>query len=292
VSEGNSLRRSRRTLRAPDCGWGFGVHARRRTLEDGALLEDFKAAFAIGSPALLPRHFIQMMPECFWTRTRGGLARFYAVETKRASQYMLCRMSVQKARKELEEEKQAAAQAALWWVRNGMTLGLGSGTTAHYFIALLGEQVRSGTLAVEGVASSRESERIAREAGITLIDPRRGLRLDLAVDGADEIGPDLNLIKGGGGALLREKAVAEAARYFLVIADSSKRVTQLGAFPLPVEVVPFTLPWAMDRIQELGAECALRMGALGDANPQKPYVTDRETTSWTAASGRLRIHTL
>jgi ribose 5-phosphate isomerase A len=188
---------------------------------------------------------------------------------------MLCRMSVQKARKELEDEKQAAAQAALWWVRNGMTLGLGSGTTAHYFIALLGEQVRSGALAVEGVASSRESERIAREAGITLIDPRRGLRLDLAVDGADEIGPDLNLIKGGGGALLREKAVAEAARYFLVIADSSKRVTQLGAFPLPVEVVPFTLPWATDRIQELGAECALRMGALGEANPQKPYLTDQ-----------------
>jgi ribose 5-phosphate isomerase A len=198
-------------------------------------------------------------------------------------------MSVQKARKELEEEKQLAARAALWWVRNGMILGLGSGTTAHYFIALLGEQVRSGGLAVEGIASSIESERIAREAGIPLIEPRRGLLLDLAVDGADEIGPDLNLIKGGGGALLREKTVAEAARYFLVIADSSKRVAQLGAFPLPVEVVPFTLPWAMDRIQDLGAECALRMCAPGEVNTQLPYRTDQGNYILDCSFGNIRV---
>jgi ribose 5-phosphate isomerase A len=209
-----------------------------------------------------------------------GLAHFRPIETKFVSQYMLCRMSVQKGREELEEEKRAAARAALWWVRSGMTLGLGSGSTAHYFIALLGEQVRRGSLDVAGIASSSESERIASEAGITLTEPRRGLHLDLAVDGADEIAPDLNLIKGGGGALLREKALAEAARYFLVIADSSKRVAQLGAFPLPVEVVPFTLPWVMDRIQDLGAEVVLRVGEgylpqRPLPGPAAPYLTDQ-----------------
>src|ERR1700675_4965117 len=149
-------------------------------------------------------------------------------------------------------EKQAVAEAALRWVRPGMRLGLGSGSTSHRFIEALGERVRRGELGVEGIATSQASEKLARQSGITLITPRRGLVLDLDVDGADEIAPDLSLIKGGGGALLREKVVARASRYFLVLADASKMVQMLGAFPLPVEVIPFTVPWVMDEIVKIG----------------------------------------
>ena len=129
---------------------------------------------------------------------------------------------------QIEKEKQAAARAALAWVRSGMTLGLGTGTTARYFIQFLGERLRSERSTIEAVASSTGSEAQARDAGIRVIAPRRGLRLDLTVDGADEIAPDLSLIKGHGGALLREKVLAQASRYFLVIADSSKRVRPPG----------------------------------------------------------------
>ena len=111
-----------------------------------------------------------------------------------------------------------------------MTLGLGSGSTASYFIALLGERVCRGELTnIVAVPASLESAARAKEAGISLVAPKRGLRLDLTVDGADEIAPDLSLIKGAGGALLREKVLAYASRYFLVIADSSKPVQRLGS---------------------------------------------------------------
>ena len=180
-------------------------------------------------------------------------------------------MDLPKTHEQLEREKQVVAQAALGWVRTGMTVGLGTGTTARYFIGFLGEQVRRGTLEVLAVASSLESEEAARQAGLTLTGPRRGLRLDVTIDGADEIAPDLSLIKGGGGALLREKVLAQAARYFLVIGDSSKRVQGLGVFPLPVEVIPFAAPWVMDRLQSLGApDPAVRMG-----RPGEPYLTDQ-----------------
>jgi ribose 5-phosphate isomerase A len=129
-----------------------------------------------------------------------------------------------KSKEQLTEEKQAAARAALRFVHSGMRLGLGSGTTSECFIRLLGEEVRREALHISGIATSKDSERVARECGIPLLEPERGLALDIGVDGADEIGPDLQLIKGGGGALLREKVVARASRYFLVIADSSKIV--------------------------------------------------------------------
>jgi ribose 5-phosphate isomerase A len=170
-------------------------------------------------------------------------------------------------------EKQAAAEAALRWVRTGMRLGLGSGSTSHCFIEALGERVRRGELGVEGIATSQESEKLARQSGITLIPPRRGLVLDLDVDGADEIAPDLSLIKGGGGALFREKVVAHASRYFLVLADSSKQVQRLGAFPLPVEVVPFTLPWVMDEISKIGGNPVLR---TRPNSAEQPYLTDQQ----------------
>jgi ribose 5-phosphate isomerase A len=177
-----------------------------------------------------------------------------------------------KSKEQLAQEKQAAARAALKFVRSGMKLGLGSGSTSHCFIKLLGEKVRSGELRVEGIATSIDSERLARDCEIPLIEPARGLKLDLGVDGADEIGPDLDLIKGGGGALLREKVVERACRYFLVLADSSKIVRQLGKFPLPVEVIPFSLPWVMDELEALGGKPVQRtVPGLGHA-----YITDQQ----------------
>jgi ribose 5-phosphate isomerase A len=175
-------------------------------------------------------------------------------------------------KQQLDDEKKAAANAALGWVRSGMLLGLGSGSTSQYFIHALGQRVKQGALHVEAIASSIQSEKIAAEYGIRIIPPARGLRPDLAVDGADEIAPDLSLIKGGGGALLREKAIANAARYFLVIADSSKLVRQLGAFPLPIEVVPFTLPWVLDHVQRLGADPVQRLTLQ---TPLTPFLTDQ-----------------
>jgi ribose 5-phosphate isomerase A len=112
-------------------------------------------------------------------------------------------MAISKTKDQLTQEKEIVARAALKFVRSGMRLGLGSGSTAHCFIRLLGEQVRGGELRVEGLATSKDSEWLARECGIPLIEPMRGLKLDLGIDGADEIGPDLQLIKGGGGALLQ-----------------------------------------------------------------------------------------
>jgi ribose 5-phosphate isomerase A len=172
-----------------------------------------------------------------------------------------------------DAEKRTVGEAALRWVRSGMRLGLGSGTTSHWFIKLLGERVRRGELNVEGIATSRDSEELARDCGIPLITPRQGLVLDLDLDGADEIAPDLSLIKGGGGALLREKVVARASRYFLVLADASKMVQMLGAFPLPVEVIPFTVPWVMDEIVKIGGKPVLRVKADSGS---EPYLTDQQ----------------
>jgi ribose 5-phosphate isomerase A len=174
---------------------------------------------------------------------------------------------------ELDHEKRLVAEAALLWVHSGMTLGIGTGSTAAHFIQALSKRVRAGALKIEAVASSHESEAAARAAGIPLTTPRRGLLLDLTVDGADEITPDLDLIKGRGGALLREKVLVQASRYFLVVADSSKRVPQFGKGPVPVEVIPFALPWVADRIQAIGGHSTLRMDGK---SPDKPYLTDQQ----------------
>jgi ribose 5-phosphate isomerase A len=176
-----------------------------------------------------------------------------------------------------EKEKQAAARAALAWVRSGMKLGLGTGTTTQCFIQLLGERVRQQKWDIEAVASSIASERLARNEGIRVSSPRRGLRLDLDIDGADEIDPKLNLIKGHGGALLREKVLARASDRFLVIADSSKRVARLGKQSLPVEVVPFAAPWVADSLEALGGRPELRTKGNAPAEPAagEPYLTDQ-----------------
>ena len=141
----------------------------------------------------------------------------------------------------MDELKRQAAARALEHVRDGMKLGLGTGSTAKHFVDLLGEKVRAG-LKVVGVPTSEATRIQAEQCGIRLTTLDEVDRLDLTVDGADEIDPALNLIKGGGGALLREKIVAAASDRMIVIADDTKWVDVLGRFPLPVEVIPFGLP--------------------------------------------------
>jgi len=136
--------------------------------------------------------------------------------------------------------KRQAAARALEEVRDGMKLGLGTGSTAKHFVELLGEKVGAG-LKVVGVPTSEATRADAIRCGVPLTTLEEIDHLDLTVDGADEIDPDLNLIKGGGGALLREKIVAAASDRMIVIADETKWVETLGRFPLPVEVIPFGL---------------------------------------------------
>src|ERR1700736_3099891 len=141
---------------------------------------------------------------------------------------------------QVEAQKRAAAARAVEFVQPGMRLGLGSGSTAKHFVELLAERVRAG-LHVIAVPTSEATRSLAERLGVALTTLDETPQLDLTVDGADEIAPDLSLIKGGGGALLREKIVACASARMIVIADQSKWVATLGRFPLPIEVVPFGL---------------------------------------------------
>jgi len=171
-----------------------------------------------------------------------------------------------------DRRKQAAARRALELVRPGMNLGLGSGTTAREFVDLVGEEVKRG-LKIVCVGTSKATEEQARSLGIPLATLDEIPELDLTVDGADEIDPELRLIKGGGGALLREKIVAAASKRMAVIADSSKLVQRLGAFPLPVEVVPFGLAATRRHIEQAIADLGLA-GPLRLRGEPKPFVTD------------------
>jgi ribose 5-phosphate isomerase A len=159
-----------------------------------------------------------------------------------------------------ERHKCEAAARAMEFVRPGMRLGLGTGSTARHFVALLGERVRAG-LDIVGVPTSEATRLQAEALGIALTTLEETPELDLTVDGADEIAPDLSLVKGGGGALLREKIVAAASAQMIVIADDSKWVAALGRFPLPVEVVPFGLETTRRAVE---AACA-RSGCPGAA---------------------------
>jgi len=152
--------------------------------------------------------------------------------------------------------KKAAAEAALDYVEDGTIIGLGTGSTAAHFVRALGEKVRAG-LDVKGVPTSDATAALAREAGIDLVEPDETTRLALVVDGADEIDPVLNLIKGGGAALLREKIVADAAARMIVIADASKKVAQLGRFPLPVEIDRFAFGLTVARVRTVLADHGL-----------------------------------
>ena len=139
----------------------------------------------------------------------------------------------------LEALKERAARAAVEYVKDGYVVGLGTGSTARYVMLALGERVKAG-LKIRGVPTSRETAELAKQQGIPLIDQENAWVIDVAIDGADQVDPDLNLIKGGGGALLKEKIVAASAKQFIVMVDHTKRVPVLGgSFPLPIEVIPF-----------------------------------------------------
>lgn len=137
-----------------------------------------------------------------------------------------------------ETEKQNAAAAAMDFVEEGMTIGLGTGSTAKYFVELLAEDIADG-LIVRCIETSEQTRALAHSLGVPLVPFEQVDRIHLTVDGADEIGPGGSLIKGGGAALLREKIIANASDHMIVIADPTKEVDELGAFPLPVEVTPF-----------------------------------------------------
>jgi len=141
-----------------------------------------------------------------------------------------------------EAGKRLAAQEAAKHVESGMILGLGTGSTARRFVDILGERIAQGW-SLRGIPTSEQTRTQAASLGVDIIEPDETTVIDVAIDGADEVDPNLHLIKGGGGALLREKIVANAAKKFIVIADNSKRVTALGKFPLPVEIEPFA--WAL-----------------------------------------------
>jgi ribose 5-phosphate isomerase A len=140
---------------------------------------------------------------------------------------------------DLDQLKKDAAAEAAQFIRHGMIVGLGTGSTAKHMIRALGEKVRAG-MNLRGVPTSQETATLAKQAGIPLLDADNRWEIDVAIDGADQVDPQFNLIKGGGGALLKEKIVAASAKQFIVVVDYTKQVSVLGgSFPLPIEVVPF-----------------------------------------------------
>ncbi|MEO1108475.1 MAG: ribose-5-phosphate isomerase RpiA [Pseudomonadota bacterium] len=175
----------------------------------------------------------------------------------------------------IDTAKYVAARRAAEMVEDGMRVGLGTGSTAAWLVRRLGERVAQEGLRIKGVPTSTRTAQLAREVGIEVVSLDQAGWLDLTIDGADEFDGDLNLIKGGGGAHLQEKIVATASDQMVVIADAGKEVETLGAFPLPVEVIPFgwqttrtLIEEVLDTMDVLGTSCALRM------NGEAPYVTD------------------
>jgi ribose 5-phosphate isomerase A len=167
-----------------------------------------------------------------------------------------------------ENEKELAGRAAAQLVVAGNIVGLGTGSTAYFAVIALGERVKAG-LKIIGIPTSDATAELARAVGIPLSTLDEHLEIDITIDGADELDPQLRLIKGGGGALLREKIIAAASKKMIVVADSSKLVTALGKFPLPVEIIPFARTVLEKKITALGAICKQRTRSDG-----KPFVTD------------------
>jgi ribose 5-phosphate isomerase A len=187
----------------------------------------------------------------------------------------------------MEQLKRQAAAQALEQVRDGMQLGLGTGSTAKHFVELLGGRVRAG-LKVIGVPTSEATRADAERWGIKLTTLDEIDHLDITVDGADEIDPALNLIKGGGGALLREKIVAAASDRMIVIADDTKWVPALGRFPLPIEVIPFGLGATRRAIEQAFAQCDVSgQMAVRNAKDGHVFVTDGGHWILDAKLGRI-----
>lgn len=154
-------------------------------------------------------------------------------------------------------EKQRAAEAATEYIEDGMVVGLGTGSTAEFAVKKLGQMVRDG-LSIRGIPTSDSTRDLAEAEGIPLIDFTETTVIDLTIDGADEIDDDLNMIKGGGAALLREKIVASASKQEIIIVSSPKLVQKLGAFPLPVEVIPFGWQVVFSQLKDMGGNPELR----------------------------------
>lgn len=170
---------------------------------------------------------------------------------------------------EANKEKELAALASINYVKNGMVVGLGTGSTSEFMIRALGNRVSEG-LVIVGVPSSERTKELATECGIPLKELAEVEKIDVTIDGADEFDPYLRLIKGGGGALLIEKIVAYNSDMNIIIADSGKKVERLGAFKLPVEVVPFAGLKILKELQEMGLSPKLRM------KNGKPFITDEK----------------
>lgn len=163
------------------------------------------------------------------------------------------------------QAKDAAGKAAAELIQNHMTVGLGTGSTVHYFIQRLGERCRSG-LQISACATSKSSEMEAKKNGIPVVDIDQFSSLDIVVDGADEIDPEKRMIKGGGGALLREKIVASMTKNMVVIVDESKCVQKLGKFPLPVEILPFAHLATLKKLEKFHPKLRMKDGS--------PFITD------------------
>ncbi|MBX2842323.1 MAG: ribose-5-phosphate isomerase RpiA [Flammeovirgaceae bacterium] len=166
-------------------------------------------------------------------------------------------------------EKKLAAEKAVTFLKDGMVVGLGTGNTAEFAINAIGERVKQG-LQIQGIPTSESSHKLAESLGIPLTDFSNNIAIDITIDGADEFDPYLRLIKGGGGALLREKIVASATSKNIVIVDASKKVERLGKFLLPVEIIPFAKDLIMDNLAENGLSPKVRM------NNKTPFITDEK----------------
>ena len=171
--------------------------------------------------------------------------------------------------KGLASAKETAARAAVSLIESKMIVGLGTGSTAYYFIELLGKRIKEEGLDIQTIATSKQSEACAKKNQIPLLAPQDVKEIDLTVDGADEVDPQKRLIKGAGGALLREKIIASASRKMVVVVDPSKLVQQLGKCPLPVEIIPFGYQTTLKQMGKLGYRAVLRTDNTGG-----PYTTD------------------
>lgn len=167
----------------------------------------------------------------------------------------------------IESAKKSAGERALEFVEEGMLVGLGTGSTASYFIEALGKKIQEG-FSIKAIATSEKSVSLAKQWNIPLLNYQEVSYLDLTVDGADEIDPNLNMIKGGGGALLREKITAVMSKRYVIIVDSTKCVETLGSFPLPLEIIPYGYKNTIKRLNDLGYNGTLRQ------NEAKTFVTD------------------
>jgi ribose 5-phosphate isomerase A len=182
---------------------------------------------------------------------------------------------------ERDQEKEAACRAAAKLVRDGEIVGLGTGSTAHFAVVALGERVKAG-LKIIGIPTSVQTGELARAVGIPLTTLDEHPEIDITIDGADEVDPQLRLIKGGGGALLREKVIAAASKKMVVVVDSSKVVPVLGKFPLPIEVISFARTVVEKKIVSLGGSPKLRAKPDGS-----PFITDNGNQILDCSFGKI-----